>query len=63
MNGEKREVWSPARRARGLARQATEDRIRGERTLETLRRKERELSAAALRAEGIELGLGVKAPS
>lgn len=40
-----------AHRARGLARQATEDRIRAERTLETLRSKERALCLEALLAE------------
>lgn len=42
-------------RARGLARQATEDRIRAERTLETLRRKERQACLDALKAEAAEL--------
>ena len=40
-----------AYRARGLARQATEDRIRAERTLETLRQKEQQACLAALFAE------------
>lgn len=40
-----------AYRARGLARQATEDRQRAERTLETLREKERQACLEALLAE------------
>jgi len=36
---------------RGLARQATEDRIRAERTLEVLRRKEQDLCKRRLLAE------------
>jgi len=44
-------------RARGLARQATEDRIRAERTLEVLRRKEQDLCNAALLAEAALAGV------
>lgn len=40
-----------AYRKRGLARQATEDRLRAEKTLETLRQKERQACKAALLAE------------
>jgi hypothetical protein len=40
-----------AYRARGLARQATEDRQRAERTLEQLRQKERQACLEALQAE------------
>jgi len=43
-----------ATRARGLARQATEDRIRAERTLDVLRRKEQDLCNAALLAEAAQ---------
>jgi hypothetical protein len=51
----RREVWTPARRARGLARQATEDRQRAERALETLKAKERQLCTEALRVEAAEM--------
>lgn len=44
-----------AHRARGLARQATEDRVRAERTLETLRIKERQACTAALLAEAADM--------
>lgn len=44
-----------AYRARGLARAATEDRIRAERTLETSRVKERQACLEALKAEAAEL--------
>lgn len=46
-----------ATRARGLARQATEDRIRAERTLEVLKRKEWDLCRAALLAEAAQAGV------
>jgi len=46
-----------ATRARGLARQATEDRIRAERTLDVLRRKEQDLCNAALLAEAAQAGV------
>lgn len=46
-----------ATRARGLARQATEDRIRAERTLEILKRKEWDLCRAALLAEAAQAGV------
>lgn len=44
-------------RARGLAKQATEDRIRAERTLETLKKKESQLCNAALLAEAALAGV------
>lgn len=44
-------------RTRGLARAATEDRIRAERTLEVLRRKEQDLCNAALLAEAALAGV------
>jgi len=44
-------------RARGLARQATEDRIRAERTLEVLKKKEWDLCKAALLAEAQIIGV------
>ena len=43
--------------ARGLARAATEDRIRAERTLEVLKRKEWDLCRAALMAEAAQAGV------
>lgn len=45
------ELEQKAVRARGLARQATEDRVRAERTLEVLRKKEWQLCRAALLVE------------
>lgn len=48
-----------AHRKRGLARQATEDRIRAERTLDTLRMKERQLCQEALHAEAVLLKVAV----
>ena len=45
------ELQQKAHRARGLARQATEDRQRAEKTLEVLRRKEWELCKEALLIE------------
>lgn len=50
------ELQMNATRARGLARQVTEDRIRAERTLAALRAKELALCARALEAEGAALG-------
>jgi hypothetical protein len=44
-------------RARGLARQATEDRIRAERTLEVLKKKEWQLCNEALLAEAALAGV------
>lgn len=44
-----------AHRARGLARQATEDRERAERTLEVLRAKEAQACLEALQAEAAVL--------
>jgi len=50
------QTFSPAAtRARGLARQATEDRTRAERTLEVLRQKEVQACLNALKAEAAEL--------
>jgi len=46
-----------ATRARSLARAATEDRIRAERTLEVLRRKEWDLCKEALLAEAALAGV------
>ncbi len=45
------EATQKAQRARGLARQVTEDRKRAEKTLEALREKERQLCLEALLAE------------
>lgn len=51
------DLENKAHRARGLARQATEDRQRCERTLESLRTKERALCNEALLAEATALGV------